>query len=206
MKTKLLTIPLILFLIFSGFTPDVQSLSCAIPNLGDVFDKSDYVIHGKVLDKNYLTWDPQMPIVTFQVLESFKGNAYEEISITVNENWDYKFEDGFEYVVFVYRQELSLLTDPCWPKFHAFPSTLEIARQLVTSNHEIRSSPTSVVYESLTEQELIQLEENQKVIQEKKLERWDAVTSQRLAIIITSILLILIAGIAVFVVFRRKRK
>jgi len=142
-----------------------------MPVLVDVFDKSDYVFHDKVSDKNYLTWDLRMPVVTFQVLESFKGNAYDQISIIVNEMWDYQFEEGFEYVVFVYREELSLQTDPCWPKFHAFPTTLEIARQLTIPEHQMRSNPVNMVYESLTSQELEQLEENQKIIQEKRLER-----------------------------------
>ncbi len=108
MKTILLVIPIIVLLISSGFANNAHSLSCAIPNLGDVFDESDYVFHGTVLDKNYLTWDLQMPVVTFQILESFKGNAYDQISITVSEQWDYNFEDGFEYVVFVYQEEMSL--------------------------------------------------------------------------------------------------
>jgi hypothetical protein len=177
-----------------------------MPILGDVFDKSDYVFHGKVSDKNYLTWDHQMPVVTFQVLESFKGNAYDQISITVNEMWDYLFEEGFEYVVFVYREELSLQTDPCWPKFHAFPTTLEIARQLTIPEHQMRSNSVNVVYESLTSQELEQLEENQKIIQEKRLERWDSVTSQRQFIIVAFLLIIPVVGISVFVIFRRKRK
>ena len=206
MKTRFLIIPLILSLVLSGFVNNAQALSCAIPNLGDVFDKSDYVFHGKVLDKNYLTWDLRMPIVTFQILESFKGNAYEEISIIVNEMWDYQFEDGFEYVVFVYREELSLQTDPCWPKFQAHQSTIEIIKQLAIPNHEMRSNLVNVVYESLSETELRQFEENQKIIQEKKLERWNDVTSQRQTIILASIILIPIIGIVAFLTFRRKRK
>ena len=179
MKTILLVIPIIVLLISSGFANNAHSLSCAIPNLGDVFDESDYVFHGTVLDKNYLTWDLQMPVVTFQILESFKGNAYDQISITVSEQWDYNFEDGFEYVVFVYREEMSLQSDPCWPKFQAFPSTIEIVKKLQIPGHEMRLNPVNVVYESLSEMELRQFEENQEIIQEKKLERWNDVTSQR---------------------------
>ena len=206
MKTRLLIITLLLFLVSSGFINNTYALSCAIPNLGDVFDKSDYVFHGKVLDKNYLTWNLQMPVVTFQILESFKENTLDQISITVSERWDYQFEDGFEYVVFVYREELSLQTDPCWPKFQAFPSTIEIVNQLKIPGHETRSNPVNVVYESLSESELIQFNENQEIIQEKKLERWNDVTSQRTTIIFVSIILILIAGIVSFLTFRRKRK
>jgi len=206
MKTRLLIIPLLLFLVSSGYINSTHALSCAMPVLGDVFDKSDYVFHGRVSDKNYLTWDLRMPVVTFHILESFKGNAYDQISITVNEMWDYQFEEGFEYVVFVYREELSLQTDPCWPKFQAFPTTLEIARQLATFDHQMRSNPVNAVYESLTSQELEQLEENQKIIQEKRLERWDSVTSQRQFIIIVFLLIISVAGVSIFMVFRRKRK
>ncbi len=206
MKTRLLIIPLILVLLFSGFTPSVKALSCAIPNLGDVFDKSDYVFYGKVLDKNYLTLDSRIPVVTFHVLESFKGNAIEKISVTVNENWDYQFEDGFEYVVFVYREGLSLMTDPCWPKFHAFPSSLEIVKLLAIPDHPMRSNPVSMVYESLTDTELMQLEENQKIIQEKRLERWDQITFQKQMMVLVGVLLIpTVAGIS-FVCFRKKRK
>ena len=206
MKTRLLIIPLFLFLVLSGFINNTYALSCAIPILGDVFDNSDYVFHGKVLEKNYLTWDRQMPVVTFQVLESIKGNAFEAISITVSEMWDYQFEDGFEYVVFVYREEMSLRTDPCWPKFQAFSTTLEIVRQLTIHDHEMRSNLVNVVYESLTSQELEQFEKNREIIQEKKIERWDSVTSQRQFIIVAFLLIIPITGVSVFVIFRRKRK
>jgi len=206
MKTRLLIIPLFLFLISSGFINNTYALSCAIPVLGDIFDSSDYVFHGKVLEKNYLTWNSQMPVVTFQILESFKGNVSEQISITVSEMWDYQFEDGFEYVVFVYREELSLQTDPCWPKFQAFPTTLEIIRQLTIPDHEMRSNLVNVVYESLTSQELEQFEKNREIIQEKKLERWDSVTSQRQFIILAFLLMIPITIVATFVIFRRKRK
>ena len=205
MKTRLLIIPFFLFLVSSGYINSTYALSCAMPVLGEVFDKSDYVFHGKVSDKNYLTWDHQMPVVTFQVLESFKGNAYDQISITVNEMWDYQFEEGFDYVVFVYREEISLQTDPCWPKFHAFPTTLEIARQLTMPEHQMSSNPVNVVYESLTSEELEQLEENQKIIQEKRLERWDSVTSQRQFIIVAFLLIIPVVGVSVFVIFRRKK-
>jgi len=206
MKTRLLIIPFFLFLVSSGYINSTHALSCAMPVLGDVFDKSDYVFHGKVSDKNYLTWDLRMPVVTFQVLESFKGNAYDQISITVNEMWDYQFEEEFDYVVFVYREEISLQTDPCWPKFHAFPTTLEIARQLTIPEHQMRSNSVNVVYESLTSQELEQLEENQQIIQEKRLERWDSVTSQRQFIIVAFLLIIPVASVSIFVIFRRKRK
>lgn len=54
----------------------------------DVYEKSDYVFHGKVTDKNYLTFDFQIPVVTFEIIESFKGNANEQISVTVEEKWD----------------------------------------------------------------------------------------------------------------------
>ena len=177
MKTRVLMMILILFIPL-GFFNHAQALSCTIPVLGDVFDKSDYVFHGKVLDKNYLTWDLQTPVVTFQILESFKGSAFDQISISVSEKWDYQFEDGFEYVVFVYREELSLQTDPCWPKFQALPSTIQIVKKLVIPDHEMRLNPVNVVYESLTTKELEQFEENEKIIQEKRLERWNDITDQ----------------------------
>jgi len=70
----------------------------------------------------------------------------------------------------------------------------------------MRSNPVNVVYESLSEMELRQFEENQEIIQEKKLERWNDVTSQRQTIIFASIILIPIVGIVSFLAFRRKRK
>ncbi|KAF6245194.1 hypothetical protein C6989_04490 [Nitrosopumilus sp. b2] len=192
-------------LISFGFQ-ESYSLSCVIPNLGDVYDSSDYVFHGMVLDKNYLTLDSRMPVVTFQIQESFKGNAIEQISVTVNENWDYQFEDGFEYVVFVYREELSLMTDPCWPKFHAFHSTLDIVKKLAQSDAEIRFQTTEFVYESLLPEERKELEENQKIIHEKKLERWDEITFQKQMTVFAGILMIPVVAVMAFVYFRRNRK
>lgn len=204
MKTKLLII-IFLILISSGFQENSYALSCAIPDLGDVYDKSDYVFHGKVLDKNYLTLDSRMPVVTFQIQESFKGNTIEQISVMVDERWDYQFEDGFEYVVFVYREGMSLMTDPCWPKFHAFPSTLEIVKKLSQSDRDIRSESTDVIYESLLPEEREQYEENQKIIQEKKLERWDKITFQKQITVIVGALLIPTVGGIAFVYFRRRK-
>lgn len=189
-----------------GFFENSYSLSCAIPNLGDVYDSSDYVFHGMVLEKNYLTLDSRMPVVTFQIQESFKGNAIEQISVTVNENWDYQFEDGFEYVVFVYRDGLSLMTDPCWPKFHAFSSTLDIVKKLTLSDDGIRSKTTVFVYDSLSLEEREKLEEYQQTIQEKRLERWDEITFQKQMTVFTGILLIPVAAIIGFVYFKRVRK
>ena len=204
MKTILLMVPILLITV--GFFNNAHGLSCAIPVLGDVYDESDYVFHGKVLEKNYITWDLQTPVVTFQVIESFKGNAFDQISVSVSEMWDYQFEDGFEYVVFVYREELSLRTDPCWPKFHAMPSTIEIMQKLATPEHEMHSNPINFVYESMTEKELEQFEENKKIIQEKKLKRWDSVTYQRQTTIIAFVVLIPVAATVAFLTLRKKRK
>ncbi|AJM91998.1 hypothetical protein [Nitrosopumilus piranensis] len=204
MKTRFLILTFLVLISF-GFQ-ESYSLSCVIPNLGDVYDSSDYVFHGKVLYKNYLTLDSRMPVVTFQIQESFKGNAIEQISVTVNENWDYQFEDGFEYVVFVYREELSLMTDPCWPKFHTFHSTLDIVKKLAQSDVEIRSQTTEFVYESLLPEERKELEENQKIIQEKKLERWDEITFQKQMTVFAGILMIPVVAVMAFVYFRRNRK
>ncbi|WP_182126456.1 hypothetical protein [Nitrosopumilus sp. b2] len=204
MKTRFLILTFLVLISF-GFQ-ESYSLSCVIPNLGDVYDSSDYVFHGMVLDKNYLTLDSRMPVVTFQIQESFKGNAIEQISVTVNENWDYQFEDGFEYVVFVYREELSLMTDPCWPKFHAFHSTLDIVKKLAQSDAEIRFQTTEFVYESLLPEERKELEENQKIIHEKKLERWDEITFQKQMTVFAGILMIPVVAVMAFVYFRRNRK
>lgn len=206
MKTRLLIIPLTAFLMFSGLTTDIHALSCALPLLGMAYDNSDYVIHGKVIAKNYLTWSLQKPMVTFDVLESFKGNVYDQISVSVNENWDYEFEDGFEYVVFIQRTELSLEIDSCSPKFLAFPSVVEIIRQVSLPDSEMRFSTSDMFYNSLTDQEKLEFESTNILIQEKKLERWDSVTSQRQLIIVSSLLLIPISSVSAFVIFRRKRQ
>jgi len=120
MKTGFLIIFLIALLPLFGFVNKAQALSCALPQLGMEYDESDYVLHGKVLEKNYYTWDSRIPVVTFEVLESFKGDTSGQISVSVNETWDYKFEDGFEYVIFVQNIELSLEIDPCSPSFWHF--------------------------------------------------------------------------------------
>lgn len=206
MKSKLLIIPLILFLCSQGFVNNAEALSCVMPILGDVYDKADYVFHGKVLDKNYYKWNSNLPTITFQVLESFKGNPNEQIPVIINESWDNKYEVGFEYVVFVYKEESSFIINPCWPSFQAFPSSIEIVRQLTIPDSEMHSTPASIFYESLSEQELIQFEENNVIIHEKMIERWNKGAHFQGQIIIVSLLLIPVAGAIGFVIFRRKRK
>jgi hypothetical protein len=205
MKTRLLIISLIALLPLFGLVNNAQALSCALPQLGVEYDESDYVLHGKVLEKNYYAWDSRIPVVTFEVLESFKGDTSGQISVSVNENWDYKFEDGFEYVIFVQKTELSLEIDPCSPKFLAFPSVVEIIRQVSISEGDMRSATPNMFYESLTEQEKLELESFNNLIHEKNLERWNS-GSQRQLTIIAFVLMIPIASVTAFVIFRRKRK
>ena len=186
--------------------PNSYALSCAVPDLGNVYEQSDYVFHGKVTGKNYLTFDFQTPVVTFEVLESFKGNATEQISVTVEEKWDYMFEDGFEYVVFVYREGIELRTDPCWPKFHALPSIVQNIKKLTIPDDNIHEESTIFIYESLSSREKEQLDETQKIIQEKRLERWDEVMFQRQMMILIFALLVPAAGGAALVYFRKKHR
>ena len=206
MKTRLLIIFLIALLPLFGFVNNVQALSCALPHLGEEYDESDYVLYGKVLEKNYHTWDSRMPVVTFEVLESFKGDASGQISVSVNETWDYNFEEGFEYVIFVQKTELALKIDQCSPEFLAFPSVVEIIRQVSMSEGDMRSATSNIFYESLTEQEKLEFESINNSIQEKKVERWDSGSSQRQLTIIAFLLMIPLTGVSVFVIFRRKRK
>ncbi|MCH7559861.1 MAG: hypothetical protein IIC67_00575 [Thaumarchaeota archaeon] len=208
MKTRLLILVIIFVIVLlmpSVTIPNVQALLCALPPLGTAFDNSDYVIHGKVIDKNYITWSLQKPIVTFEILESFKGNANEQISVSVNENWGYEFADGFEYVIFVKRTELSLEVDPCSPKFLALPSVVNIVRQVSLPDNEMRSSNSNIFYEKLTEQEKLEYESLNQLIQEKGTERWDSVTLQRQLSIIAFVLMISITGIAIFFIYRRRK-
>ena len=205
MKTRLLIISLIALLPLFGFVNNAQALSCALPQLGTEYDESDYVLHGKVLGKNYHAWDSRIPVVTFEVLESFKGDTSGQISVSVNETWDYKFENGFEYVIFVQKTELSLEIDPCSPEFLAFPSVVKIIRQVSISEGDMRSVTPSIFYESLTEQEKLEFESINNLIQEKKVERWDSGSSQRQLTIVAFLLMIPITGVSVFVIFRRKK-
>jgi len=206
MKTRLFIIFAIALLPLFGFVNNAQSLSCALPQLGAEYDESDYVLHGKVLEKNYYTWDSRMPVVTFEVLESFKEDASGQILVSVNETWDYKFEDGFEYVIFVQKTEFSLEIDSCSPEFLAFPSVVEIIRQVSISEGDMRSATSNIFYESLTEQEKLEFESINNLIQEKKVERWDSGSSQRQFTIIAFLLMIPITGVSAFVIFRRRRK
>ena len=188
-----------------GSIGNAQALSCAIPELGAEYDKADYVLHGKVIEKNYLTWDYQMPAVTFQMIQSFKGEVYENITVTVNESWDYFFEEGYEYIIFVKRNEMSLEIDPCSPKAHAFQSTIDIMTKLSMGDQKVRSSTPDIFLESLTDKESEMLETYQKDISDKKLERWDDVTTQRTAMIFAGLAAIPITGVAAFVMFRRRK-
>lgn len=205
MKTKFMTLFLIALFPLFGFINNAQALSCALPQFGTEYDNSDYVLHGKVLEKNYYAWDSRMPVVTFEVLESFKGNMSGQISVSVNENWDYKFENGFEYVIFVQKTEFSFEIDQCSPEFLAFPSIVEIIRQVSMSEEDMRSATPNIFYESLTEQEKLEFESINNLIQEKRVERWDS-GSQRQLTIIAFLLIIPIIGVSVFAIFRRKRK
>jgi hypothetical protein len=106
----------------------------------------------------------------------------------------------------VQKTELSLEIDPCSPEFLAFPSVVEIIRQVSVSEGDMRSTTPNMFYESLTEQEKLEFESINNLIQEKKVERWDSGSSQRQLTIIAFLLMIPIIGVSVFVIFRRKRK
>lgn len=205
MKTKLTIISGFLLLILVTIN-NAQGLSCAPIELGDAFENSDYAFHGQVTDKNYLTWEQQMPVVTFEVIESFKGDVPEKISVTVFEQWSYDFEIGLEYVVFVQRNELSLEISPCTPTFQAFPSSIEIMRQASIAGNDMQYQTSNVFYESLNDQEKIQYEKNNNFLKEKRIERWDSVLLQRQITIASLISLVLIAGFVTYLIFRRKRK
>lgn len=205
MKTKLTIISGFLLLILVTIN-NAQGLSCAPIELGDAFENSDYAFHGQVTDKNYLTWEQQMPVVTFEVIESFKGDVPEKISVTVFEQWSYDFEIGLEYVVFVQRNELSLEISPCAPAFQAFPSSIEIMRQASIAGNDMQYQTSNVFYESLSDQEKIQYEKNNNFLKEKRIERWDSILLQRQITIASIISLVLIAGFVTYLIFRRKRK
>jgi len=206
MKTKILIIIGIFSIIFSVAVNDASALSCAPIELGDSFENSDYAFHGKVIEKNYLTWDLQMPVVTFEVIESFKGDIPEKISVSVYEQWSYDFETGLEYVVFVQKKELSLEISPCGTIFQAFPSSIEIMRKASIPGNDMQYQTSNVFYQSLNDQEKIQYEENNKFLKEKRNERWNSVLLQRQITITLLISLILIAGFVTYLIFRRKRK
>ena len=203
MKHFLLLFSIIPLALFSGID-DAEALSCAPYALGKIFDDSEYVFHGKVVEKNYMTWDSDAPMVTFDVINSFKGNSNQQITVSVQERWDYLFEDGFEYVVFVKRDGISLLVPSCYPKFMAFPSTLEILSKL-SLDDKLRSETVTVFYDSLSTQEREEFEKNKSIIQEKRLERWDSVTISRQYTIIAMIVLIPVAGLSVFFILRKRK-
>ena len=206
MKTGILIIIGIFSMIFSVAVNDAYALSCAPIELGDLFENSDYAFHGKVIEKNYLTWDLQMPVVTFEVIESFKGDIPEKISVSVYEQWSYDFETGLEYVVFVQKKELSLEISPCDTIFQAFPSSIEIMRKASIPGNDMQYQTSNVFYQSLNDQEKIQYEENNKFLKEKRNERWNSVLLQRQITITLLISLVLIACFVTYLIFRRKRK
>ena len=160
MSTRIPVIFAYLILIFSIPIYHANGLSCAPVQLGDAFEDSEYVFHGKVVDKNYLTWDQNKPIVTFEIIERFKGDAEGQISVTVYEQWSFDFEVGLEYVIFVQRNQVALEISPCTPYFQAFSSSLDIMRQLSIPEHDVQYKTSNVFYESLNDQEKIQYEKN----------------------------------------------
>ena len=203
MKTTIFSIFLVLVSPFA--VSDIDALSCAPVELGDAFDQSEHVFHGKVTEKNYLTWDQQMPVVTFGIIESFKGNAEGRISVTVYEQWSYDFEVGLEYVVFVQRNELDLEISPCIPIFQAFSSSIQIMREASEQGNEMRYQTSNVFYESLSDQEKAKYEENNDFLKEKRVERWDSELLQRQIIIIVSISLGLIAVFVGLIIFKKRK-
>lgn len=116
------------------------------------------------------------------------------------------FEDEFEYVVFVYRDGIELKTEPCWPKFHALPSIVQNVKKLTIPDDAIHDKPVTFIYESLSTSEQEKLDDTQKIIQEKRLERWDSVMLQRQIMILVFALIISTAGGTAFVYFKKKRK
>lgn len=203
MKTrfKLLIALLLIFIPAS----DASALSCAPVALGDAFEESEFAFHGKVVDKNYLTWDHQMPVVTFEIIESFKGNADQKISVTVYEQWSYDFEVGLEYVVFVNRIDLSLEISPCSPMFQAFPSTIDIMHLASLPDHDMRHQTSIVFYESLSDIEKIQFEKNNEFLKEKRAERWENSELQKNIILVLFLSLGPIGGFVSIKVLRKRK-
>ena len=204
MNTKIFQVSSILLLIFSITTNSSYALSCAPVELGDAFYDSEYVFHGKVTDKNYLTWSYDMPVVTFEILESFKRDEDGQISVTVYEQWSYDFEIGLEYVVFVHRNQSFLEIDPCSPYFQAFSSSIGIIRQASIPGHDMQFKTANVFYEFLSEQEKMQYEKNNEFLKEKRIERGDAEILQRQVIMVAFFLVAIIVCTIAFFKFRKK--
>lgn len=204
MSIKIILVSVYLLLMTSNAINYVNALSCAPIELGDAFDDSEYVFHGKVTDKNYLTWNYDMPVITFEVLESFKGDAGGQISVTVYEQWSYDFETGIEYVVFVQRNQASLEIAPCSPYFQAFSSAIDIIRQASIPGHHMQYETSNVFYESLSNKEKIQYEKNNEFLKEKRIERGDAEILQRQSIMVGFVLAAIIVGFISFMKFRKK--
>ncbi|MGD8708356.1 MAG: hypothetical protein PVI88_06695 [Nitrosopumilaceae archaeon] len=206
MNTKLSIVSVPLLLIFSITINNASALSCALIELGDTFDDSEYAFHGKVTDKNYLTWDQDIPVITFEIIESFKGDADGQISVTVYEQWSYDFEVGLEYVVFVQRDQASLKIEPCTPFFQAFSSSIDIMRMVSTPGNDMKYQTSNVFYEALSDQEKIQLEKNNEFLKEKRIEREDAEIFQKQVFITIFILAAIITVFVAFIKFRKNRE
>lgn len=86
----------IIFLSATNQIPDSYGLSCAGPTIKDEFSQSKWVFLGKFISEDDAGWFSDNTVLTFEVIESYKGEASGTIEVLNNPGWRHSFlsEEG----------------------------------------------------------------------------------------------------------------
>lgn len=137
MKVRLLIIFVIGIIgIALFYIPQTFALSCAISLFSDSYEKHDLLLHGKLVEKNIVSfWENQkLTTLTFDTINVYKGEIDKTFTIKANLSWDDYYIEDEEYVLFADKDENGYFRDLCVPDYLASPSIIKFLDEYSTEN------------------------------------------------------------------------
>lgn len=219
MKTKLI---LIVFLIF--FTiPTINQASatqCAPQSLHDTYETADSVLHGAVRSINYHSFLNFPPVISFQVLETFKGSEKPGDIVYLQGGLPFMSPvmEGYAYIVFTKNYENNEFEKfiheiqgvstigPCHTVLYSWPFMVDATRDLQYGNSTFENIPGWMIYENMTEKHKIHLQNLREVEADQRSEILKSVNENQKNNLIGLFFGIPILVGLIAVVFWQKRK
>lgn len=156
----------------------VQGLSCEPQSLNEIYQQSDLIFHGTVISKEYWPPNSSEAKILFEIHKVLKGTYDNKITLTSDEEfWGPNFGENVSYLVFAQGggEVTEFYSVPlCVPVFYGFSTVIETIELLKnTENQAVGEIGAWRIYEKLTKEETMQLEEieereNLRIIQERE--------------------------------------
>lgn len=218
-KIKLI---LIVFLIF--FTIPIvnqaSATSCAPQSLHDTFETADSVLHGVVKSIKYHSFLNFPPVISFQVLETFKGSEKPQDIVYLQGGLPFMSPvmEGYAYVVFTknyddnksekFIHEIQGVSTigPCHTVLYSWPFLVDATRDLQYGNSTFENIPSWMIYENMTEKHKIHLQNLREAEAEQRSEILKSVIeNQKNNLIGLFIAIPILIGLIVIIIWQRRR-